>query len=737
MLTTDVSATLIIVSQALFILAAVIFAISAIDDIFIDIYFFIKKAFNSRVSKNKNKDAPDLQALLNKPQRHLALMLPAWSEADIIFSAVSNIIKTIEYDKYQIFIGTYPNDEETQTAVDELTRRYSNIHKVVTSLPGPTCKADCLNHIISNIHDYENRHNIEFSGVIMQDAEDVVHPLCMKLFNYMLFDFDLVQFPVFSLKRHWTDLTGGHYMDEFAEFHSKEFFVRESLANIVPGAGVGTAYSQKALEFAAETGEYFSTKSLTEDYEFSFRLRDAGLKQTFVKFPINKKDDIWKKDGADPTDKTGGYIATREFFPNKFWPSVRQKTRWTIGISFQAWKSFGWKGDWSTKYLFWRDRKMIFFSHAIAIGFISILILSVFGVKGWVESDAYSYATILEADSYIWYIAYFNIFMLVLRLVQRHYWSYRYYSWSSLPMVIPRYIWGAIINYFAICRATMIFTKHLFNGQTIGWDKTSHDFPEFHAANDHNSRLGELLVERELLTQSELDFALSEQLKNDALLGRIVIDCGFVSDEELVSALGDKFHLQSRAIDPFTIEESLYRILPYELVREHQIIPIGWDANKRLEIASCQILSNALIDEIEAIIKTPVVIYLATMTDIYFSLHTFFHLAKGKDNQCQTRSAIYSLTDRIKKKNETISANRTKKLRAAHIPFGQHLLKSNLLSHNQLDKFVIESGKTGIHLGQYLVEQGVINSEQCEEIVYEIENNYKAILENYEKELAA
>src|SRR5690606_4037893 len=146
--------------------------------------------------------------------------------------------------------------------------------------------ADCLNAIINGIFDLERAQDIEFVGVVMQDAEDVVHPLSFKLFNYLIPRFDLVQIPVFSLPREWTNLTGGHYMDEFAEFHSKEILVREYLAGIVPGAGVGTAYSRQALALAAEQEEIFNTNSLTEDYEFSTRMRDAGLKQIFARVPI-------------------------------------------------------------------------------------------------------------------------------------------------------------------------------------------------------------------------------------------------------------------------------------------------------------------------------------------------------------------------------------------------------------------------------------------------------------------
>ena len=90
-------------------------------------------------------------------------------------------------------------------------------------------------------------------------------------------------------------------MDEFAEAHCKEIHVREWLAGIVPGAGVGTGYSMRAVETAAAAsgGDAFATDSLTEDYEFSFRVRELGLKQTFVQLPIMRRvsrRSLWRRE---------------------------------------------------------------------------------------------------------------------------------------------------------------------------------------------------------------------------------------------------------------------------------------------------------------------------------------------------------------------------------------------------------------------------------------------------------
>jgi adsorption protein B len=488
---TDIIVILFFCAQFVFVISAFLFAISAIDDFFIDIYFYfflcIKKKF-------RGDEKMSNEAQVSKtPQQYLAVMLPAWQEGDIIVKSVTNIIRTLEYERYHIFIGTYPNDQQTQTQADYLSRRFDCVHKVVTPLPGPTCKADCLNSIVRFILNFEKEASIIFSGFILQDAEDIVHKASLKIFNHFLTKYDLVQIPVYSLKRKWYNLTASHYMDEFAEFQGKEIRVREQMAKVVPGAGVGTAYSREAVMAFLSSGEIFKTNTLTEDYEFSLRLYEGGYRQVFARliFEPSKNKNIDSKSSmrAGRCSKADATIATREYFPSRFWAAVRQKTRWTIGISLQGWKNFKWRGNWRIRYLFWRDRKMLFFSQAIVAGFFALSLFGALNAYHLIFVKGYHFAPLLRDDSLIWYVVYFNLFMMVFRITQRCYWTVTLYGWSALPMLPFRYMWGALINYLAITRAIKIFFLHQIKGEPIGWDKTAHDFPEdiFNPVENHTS----------------------------------------------------------------------------------------------------------------------------------------------------------------------------------------------------------------------------------------------------------
>src|SRR5690606_5860016 len=248
---------------------------------------------------------------------------------------------TLDYENYHIFVGTYPNDPDTQRDVDEVCARFPNVHKVVCARPGPTSKADCLNNILDAILQFERNANFEFAGFILHDAEDVLSPLELRLFNFLSDRNDLIQIPVYPFERTWTHFTSMSYIDEFAELHGKDVPLREAVAGQVPSAGVGTCFSRRAVLalLADGDGVAFDVQSLTEDYDIGFRLSAKGMKGIFVRFAVldqaaKDKPQRWLQGG-----RAAHVVCVREYFPSTLSAAVRQKSRWIIGIIYQGYKT--------------------------------------------------------------------------------------------------------------------------------------------------------------------------------------------------------------------------------------------------------------------------------------------------------------------------------------------------------------------------------------------------------------
>lgn len=212
----------------------VVLFVFGIDDLFIDFYYWVRRIYR-KLTVYRKYDYADPDKLLNEPEKPLAIMVPAWQEVGVVDKMAANAAASLDYENYQIFIGTYPNDPETQAEVDHVVEHYPNVHKVICAEPGPTSKADCLNNIIASIVEFEKKTKIEFAGYILHDAEDVISSMELRLFNFLVGRKDMIQLPVYPFPQHWYNFTAAHYLDEFAELHGKDIVVRESLAGQVQG----------------------------------------------------------------------------------------------------------------------------------------------------------------------------------------------------------------------------------------------------------------------------------------------------------------------------------------------------------------------------------------------------------------------------------------------------------------------------------------------------------------------
>lgn len=475
----DILTTYSQVLEVLVIVTALFMLISSLDDFFIDACYWIRKLYLWLRSDRKQNgfDLDDMLAVYKQP---IAIMVPAWKEYDVIYDMLTTNISLQRYDKYHFFVGAYPNDSKTQ---DEIRRAVSEfpekITLVVTPEDGPTSKADCLNSVISEIQNYEDRHELRFAGIVLHDSEDVIHPFELLLFNYLLHaQHDFIQLPVYSFPRRLRQLVAGCYMDEFAEWHTKDLLVREKLTGVVPCAGTSACFSRRAIQMlideAQDSDEVFKRGSLTEDYEIAFRLNRLGCDQIFMRFPVTVDHDASDGYGRGLIFEQFLPIATRELFPDDFRAAYRQRARWLLGIVFQGWSQYGWKGSLQMKYFFIRDRKGVLTAPmAIAAYFLAFNVVALRLMSLALPDEMMIPYDMLNTQ---WFalLLLVNMLFLTNRLLQRVYFTSRIYGWKSGLMGAPRILVSIFINYYAVLRAIWIYVKHLRTGEPIGWDKTAH-----------------------------------------------------------------------------------------------------------------------------------------------------------------------------------------------------------------------------------------------------------------------
>jgi bacteriophage N4 adsorption protein B len=453
-------------------LLTVLIFVSGIDDAFVDACYWLGRL---RRRKRYVGNQAELAQLLARPEAAFAIMVPAWKEHEVIAAMIENNVGRLQYDAYRIYCGVYPNDAQTRAEVDRMVERYpGRVVRVDVAHDGPTCKGDCLNHIVQRVLQDEKSTGTRIAGLVLHDSEDVIHPLELKIFNALVSANDLIQLPVFSLPRKWTDFAAGTYMDDFAESHGKDMAVREALIGIVPGAGVATCYSRRCLAalWAVSAGEPFNTASLTEDYDLSFRLKALRMRETFAYVTVDSEE--FRAPGVPGC--TGSVVSTHEYFPDRIKTAYRQRARWIIGIAFQGWQHMRWRGSLAERYFLFRDRKGLVMAPAAAAAYVLLANFAFIFAFGSYELNNAVQSTL--SSPALASVLMLNLAFMANRALQRAYFVGCCYGTAQGLLALLRMPVNNLINFLAVMRAWRLFLAHLATGKKLAWDKTAHVYPD-------------------------------------------------------------------------------------------------------------------------------------------------------------------------------------------------------------------------------------------------------------------
>jgi adsorption protein B len=434
--------------------AGVGFLVFGINDILVDLIYFLRAIWRRLTVYTRNPRFYASQFYFTAKPGFLAMLIPAWDESAVIASMLRATLHKLDYEDYRIFVGHYRNDPGTAAAVASVKDK--RIEAVQVEADGPTTKADCLNHLYDALIAYEMASGRSAKAVVLHDAEDVVHPLELRIFDGLIDRAGVIQLPVLPLPDPHSRWVSGHYCDEFAEAHIKELVVREAIGAAIPLAGVGCAIARKPLAqlAAMQDGKPFAGSSMTEDYEVGLRVGALGLKTMFVRIP------------AQPGER--GVVASRGHFPATLGAAIRQKARWLGGIALAGWDRLGWGGGIGERWMRMRDRRGPLAALLLLAAYAAAFLWS----QLWL-AEALGAPIHARLDPTLVLLLTVNGWLLAWRVLMRACFTASAYGVGEGLRSIPRLIVGNVIAMLAAARAVSL---HL-GGGAKRWDKTRHTFP--------------------------------------------------------------------------------------------------------------------------------------------------------------------------------------------------------------------------------------------------------------------
>ncbi len=115
-------------------------------------------------------------------------------------------------------------------------------------------------------------------------------------------------------------------------------------------------------------------------------------------------------------------------------------------------------------------------------------------------------------------------------------------------------------------------------------------------------RIGDLLLREGLVTQDQLNKALTEQRHNGTRVGYNLVKLGYVKETDLTRMLARQHKMPAVDLTKFQVDPRIAKLIPGELALKHSVLPLKRDG-RTLTVAMSDPASMSVLDDIKFITR--------------------------------------------------------------------------------------------------------------------------------------
>ncbi|MDE1919927.1 MAG: hypothetical protein KGJ09_00740 [Candidatus Omnitrophica bacterium] len=127
--------------------------------------------------------------------------------------------------------------------------------------------------------------------------------------------------------------------------------------------------------------------------------------------------------------------------------------------------------------------------------------------------------------------------------------------------------------------------------------------------------LGEILIQRKRISRAQLDAALKVQKEKGGIIGEILVNFGYLDERDIVVALVIQCGLPYIAVNKYTIDPQIVRLIPGEVARREKVIALD-RIGEVLSVVMCNPLSDEQKNFLEGLTQCRVATFISTKAEI-------------------------------------------------------------------------------------------------------------------------
>ena len=136
-------------------------------------------------------------------------------------------------------------------------------------------------------------------------------------------------------------------------------------------------------------------------------------------------------------------------------------------------------------------------------------------------------------------------------------------------------------------------------------------------------QLGELLLERKVITKETLSKALKIQKEKGGLLGEILVVMGAVKEEDITQALTAQYGFPYLPLSNYEIDPEILKSVPAKVCQSYCFIPVDI-IGTNLTLAMSNPLDKKAVEDVENVTGCTVQIYVSTPSDIRLAIEKYY-----------------------------------------------------------------------------------------------------------------
>jgi hypothetical protein len=136
-------------------------------------------------------------------------------------------------------------------------------------------------------------------------------------------------------------------------------------------------------------------------------------------------------------------------------------------------------------------------------------------------------------------------------------------------------------------------------------------------------KIGELLIERRIITSEQLTIALEEQNKYGGYLSQYLIALGFVTEQDIAICLSNQYNFAYLPLNNYDIPDELLELIPLKWIRIYTLLPID-KIGHTLSVVMADPLNEGVIQMLQQITNCEIIAFISTYSELNEAINRCF-----------------------------------------------------------------------------------------------------------------